>query len=87
MIVEFFGPFEKLAEKRLDIPLNAPTRLEHVLRMLSKRYPGFARYCRMESDAALNAHVTIIRNGQPVKLADKIDNKDKISILLPVTGG
>lgn len=87
MIVEFLGPFEKLAEKRLDMPLIAPTRMEAVLRTLSKRYPGFARYCRIESDAALNAHVSIIRNGQPLKLADTIEDTDKISILLPVTGG
>ena len=87
MIVEFFGPYEKLVEKRLDMPLIAPTRLEDVLRTLSKRYSGFARYCRMESDSDLNAHVSIIRNGQPVKLADMIEDTDKISILLPVTGG
>ena len=87
MVVEFFGPFEKLAEKRLDMPLVAPTPLKEVLKILSEHYPGFGRYCRMKSDAALNAHVAIIRNGQPVRLADTIEDTDQISILLPVTGG
>ncbi len=87
MVVEFFGPFEKLAEKRLDVPIAAPTRLETVMKMLAGRYPGFARYCRMESDAAFNAHVSVIRNGSHLKLADTIQDTDRISILLPVTGG
>ena len=87
MIVELFGPFDRLAEKRVDIRLDAPTQTDAVLRMLSDRYPDFPRYCRLESDAALNAHVTIIRNGVPLKLVDKIKDKDTISILLPVAGG
>ena len=52
------------------MPLIAPTRMDAVLRILYRRYPGFAQYCRMESDVTLNAHVAIIRNGQLVKLAD-----------------
>jgi len=87
MIVEFFGPFEKLAEKQANIRLDAPMKADAVLRMLSDRYPGFARYCRLKNDAALNAHAMIIRNGVPLKLADQIQDKDTISILLPVTGG
>ena len=87
MIVEFFGPFDKLAEKRVEILLDAPIRTEAVLRMLADRYPDLAPYCRFENDALLNAHITVICKGMPLKLSDTINDDDTISILLPVTGG
>ena len=87
MIVEFFGPFDKLAEKRIEIRLKHPMATDELLRMLADRYPGFAKYCRLESDAALNAHVMVIRKGAPLKLVDEIEDNDTVSILLPVTGG
>lgn len=55
--------------------------------MLASRYPGLARYSVQKNDVELSAHVMLIRDGTPLKLADKIEDEDCIDILLPVAGG
>ena len=87
MVITFFGPFEKLAEKQVRIGLKEPISTQEMLQMLASRYPGFARYSVTKNDAELSAHLMLIRNGAPLKLADKIEDKDCINILLPVVGG
>ena len=87
MIVKFFGPFEKLAEREVRIELKKPISTQEMLQVLASRYPGLARYSVQENDAGLSAHVMLIRDGTPLKLADKIEDEDSIDILLPVAGG
>ena len=87
MVIKFFGPFEKLAEKVVRIGLKESISTQEMLHMLASRYPGFARYSTKTNDAELSAHVMVIRNGAPLKLADRIEDNDRIDILLPVTGG
>ncbi len=55
--------------------------------MLASRYPALACYADKGNDAELSAHMMLIRNGAPLKLADRIEDTDCISIFLPVTGG
>jgi hypothetical protein len=87
MNVEFFGPFDKLAEKRVHIALKDSILLKDLLWILADRYPGFARYCHTGNDGELSAHITIIRSGIHLKLSDRVNDKDTVSILLPATGG
>jgi molybdopterin converting factor small subunit len=87
MLVKFFGPFEKLAEKEVRIELEEPISTQEMLQMLASRYPGLARYSVQKDDAELSAHVMLIRDGIPLKLADKIEDKDCVDIFLPVAGG
>jgi len=87
MVIKFFGHFEKLAEKEVRIGLKEPISTQEMLQMLASRYPGFARYSAKRNDVELSAHVMLIRQGAPLKLADRIEDKDRIDILLPVTGG
>lgn len=87
MVIKFFGPFEKLADKEVRIELKEPISTQEMLRMLASLYPGFAHYSVKKSDVELSAHLMFIRNGAPLKLADRIEDTDCISIFLPVTGG
>jgi len=87
MVIKFFGPFEKLAEKEVRIELKKPISTQDMLQMLASRYPGFAPYSTKRDDAELSAHVMFIRNGASLKLTDKIEDKDCVNILLPVVGG
>ena len=87
MIVEFFGPYDKLAEKKVRMTLEDSLKLKDVLMMIADRYPGLARYCHAGNDTALSSHMTIIRNGTHLKLADKVHDEDTLSFLLPATGG
>jgi molybdopterin converting factor small subunit len=87
MLVKFFGPFEKLAEREVRIVLDEPISTKEMLQMLASRYPGLARYSMQKNDVELSAHVMLIRDGTPLKLADKIEDEDCIDILLPVAGG
>jgi molybdopterin converting factor small subunit len=87
MLIQFFGPFEQLAEKEVRIDLKEPVSTREMLQMLASQYPGFARYSVTKNDAELSAHMMLIRNGAPLKLADKIEDGDCVSIFLPVTGG
>lgn len=87
MVIKFFGPFEKLAEKEARIELKKPISTQEMLQILASRYPGFTRYSDTKNDAELSAHVMLIRNGVPLKLADRIQNKDCVSIVVPVVGG
>lgn len=87
MVIKFFGPFEKLAEKEVRIELKEPIATQEMLRMLASLYPGFAHYSAQKSDVELSAHLMLIRNGAPLKLADRIEDTDCIGIFLPVTGG
>ncbi len=87
MLIKLFGPFEKFAEKEVRIGLREPISTQDMLEMLASRYPGFAPYSIKRDDAELSAHLMLIRNGEPLKLADKIEDKDCINILLPVVGG
>lgn len=87
MVIQFFGPFEQLAEKEVRIELKEPISTREMLQILASRYPGFARYSGKKNDVELSAHLMLIRNGAPLKLADRIEDTDCISIFLPVTGG
>jgi molybdopterin converting factor small subunit len=87
MVIRFFGPFENLAEKETRITLKEPISTGAMIQMLADRYPGFARYAAKQDDVDLGAHVMLVRNGAPLKLADTIEDADSIHILLPVTGG
>ena len=87
MVIRFFGPFEKIAEKEVRIELREPISAQEMLQMLASRYPGFARYSVKKNDVELSAHVMLIRNGAPLKRADRIEDEDCINILLPVVGG
>ena len=87
MVIRFFGPFEKIAEKEVRMKLKEPISTQEMLQMLASRYPGFARYSVTKNDAELSAHVMLIRNGVPLKLADRIQNKDCVNIVVPVVGG
>jgi len=87
MVIKFFGPFEKLAEKEVRIELKKPISTQDMLQMLASRYPGLAPYSTERDGAGLSAHVMFIRNGAPLKLTDKIEDKDCVNILLPVVGG
>ena len=87
MVIRFFGPFEKIAEKEVRMELKEPISTQEMLQMLASRYPGFARYSVTKNDAELSAHVMLIRNGVPLKLADRIQNKDCVNIVVPVVGG
>lgn len=87
MLIKFFGPFEKLAEKEVRIELKEPISTREMLQILASRYPGFTRYSVMKNDIELSAHVMLIRNGAYLELADMIEDMDCINIFLPVTGG
>ena len=87
MVIRFFGPFERLAEKEARIELSKPISTQEMLEMLASRYPGFARYSAETNDVELSAHIMLIRNGVPLRLADRIEDGDCINVFLPVTGG
>ncbi len=87
MVIQFFGPFEQLAEKEVRIELKKSVSTQEMLQMLASRYPALACYADKGNDAELSAHMMLIRNGAPLKLADRIEDTDCINIFLPVTGG
>ncbi|MBW2058301.1 MAG: MoaD/ThiS family protein [Deltaproteobacteria bacterium] len=87
MVIRFFGPFEQQAGREVRIRLEKPISARETLQILASRYPGFARFLEAEDDARLSAHLMLVRNGVPLRLADMVDDKDCIDILLPVTGG
>ena len=87
MRIQFFGPFENMAESDVWLEIQEPLNLAGVLGILKKRYKGLERWADKTSDAELSAHVMFLRNGKPLKLQDNVSNKDHIQVLLPVTGG
>jgi len=87
MVVKFYGPFEDLAEKEVSFELKKPVSIQEMLQMIADRYPGFAQYCAKKDDVDLAAHVMIVCNGKPLRLMDRVDDKDAVNVLLPVTGG
>jgi molybdopterin converting factor small subunit len=87
MVIQFFGPFEQLADKEVRIELKKPVSTREILQMLASQYPALARYPDRGNDAELSAHMMLIRNGAPLKLADRIEDMDCINIFLPVAGG
>jgi len=87
MVIRFFGPFEKLAEREIRIELKKAISIQDLVKILASRYPGFASYSSATTNSELSAHVMFIRNGAPLRLTDRIENTDHISILVPVTGG
>ncbi len=87
MIVRFFGPFDRMAEKEARMDLEQPISLRDLLCSFRSRYPGLAPYLDEETDLGLSAHIAFIRNGKPVKLDDIIEDGDTLDAFLPVTGG
>lgn len=87
MVIRFFAPFEELAEREVRIELEEAISTQELVTMLASRYPGFARYSAAREYGELSAHIMFIRNGAPLKLTDRIENTDHISVLVPVTGG
>ena len=51
MVIRFFGPFEKLAEKEIRIELKRTISTQDLLKMLASRYPGFASYSSEATDS------------------------------------
>ena len=87
MVIRFLGPFRKLAEREIRIELEEAISIQELVKILASRYPGFARYSGTKEYGELSAHVMFVRNGAPLKLTDRIENTDHISVLVPVTGG
>ena len=87
MIIEFFGPFQKIAEKETRIEVEAPITLAELLERLQYQYPKLKPLLMKETYAELSAHVMFIKNGEPIKLNDVLIDEDIIQVLLPVTGG
>jgi molybdopterin converting factor small subunit len=87
VIIKFFGPFEKLAEKESVINIEGSLPLQEFLQILSSRYPSLAPYIEKETQVGFSAYIVFVRNGRPLKLDDIVQNGDTIHLLLPATGG
>ena len=87
MVVKFFGPFRDLAAREATIELDEPISTRKMLGLLAERYQGFSPYADEGNEAKLFAHVMFLRNGTPLKMADRIEDTDQIDVVLPVTGG
>ena len=83
----FHAPFDKVAGKSLEIQLTAPASLHEILNGLEVRYPEMSGFLFAKSDELLSAHVMFLRNGRFLKLADIIQDRDRVDVLLPVSGG
>jgi molybdopterin converting factor small subunit len=87
MVVRFFGPFVKLASKESRMKLEDPITLRELIGRLSSRFSGFEAYAHAADDTELSAYVVFIRNGQYLKLTDRVTDGDTIEVVLPATGG
>ncbi|RJX32510.1 MAG: hypothetical protein C4525_10540 [Desulfarculus sp.] len=87
MRISFLGPFAELAGSELELALPGSISLRELIAELAVRFPGFARYAALDSDHGLSAHVCFLRQGRPLKLAERVQDQDQIQVLLPVTGG
>lgn len=65
MVITLYGPFDKLAEKKVRIQLGEPISTQEMIRMLAFRYPGFARYADKSDDAEPPAHRGGLTNQLP----------------------
>jgi molybdopterin converting factor small subunit len=87
MRVRFFGPFESMAERESEFSLDSPLTVGELIGLLSRRYPGMARYAGIRTDADLSAHLVFVRDGRLLRMSDVVADRDCLQILLPATGG
>lgn len=67
--------------------LKRPITVGELISLLSGRYNGFFPYAEKTTDPDISAHLTIIRDGRPLRLTDHVEDSDVLDFLLPVTGG
>lgn len=87
MKVHFYGPFRQAAEDECELELSGPTTVRELLAVLAGRYPGLARYAAPRDNAQLLAHMSILCDGEPLKLDDEVRDDQEVHLLMPASGG
>lgn len=86
-MLKFFGPFDRIVGREIEMKLREPVSLRTLLGKLRESYPGMAPYVYEDTDAGLSAHIFFVRDGKPVRLDDIVKDEDTLNALLPITGG
>lgn len=86
--VQFFKPFDEISGKReMEIEQVHPILVQELLKILAQKIPTFQSYLKKEGEEITNFFVILVRDGEILKLKDKVYEKDVIKILPPVSGG
>jgi molybdopterin converting factor small subunit len=88
MKVCFRRPFDELAGmKETNLEIDESVQLKDVLKLLAAKAPGLRQYLCEETDEVLNFSILFVCGDKILRLEDRIQNKDKILLLPPISGG
>ena len=93
MIVEvlYFAEMEKITNNQKEIFELPCDKLKCLIDLLLKKYKGIREIIWDDKLNNLNNIVSVIINNQPLHgekiLTKKLNDKDKIAFLLPISGG
>jgi molybdopterin converting factor small subunit len=89
--VLYFTEFKIITRKETEIFELSGNNLEKLLDLLFKQYPSLKNVIWDEENQKLNNIISLIINNQAIHEKNpsliSLKNKDKISFLLPVSGG
>lgn len=89
-MIEFIleGCLKSIAKKdSLLISINSPVPLRHLLDELQTHLKGLIPYGANTTDTQLLSNLAFYRNNCMLHIDDLLEPDDRISVLLPATGG
>ncbi len=87
--VTYASPFHEnlgLREETCETEQDSATVTE-VLKLIVDRHSSMSKFVDTSSDEAQRRHLVVAVNSRLAKLSDRVHDGDRVSLLLPVSGG
>lgn len=87
MRFELFGALRHMAGPDIEVATVEPVQLGDLLEPLAERLGRLVPYGPETTEAQLLSNLSFFRGGRMLRLADRIEADDIITVILPATGG
>lgn len=89
--VLYFAEFKDITKKESEILELSNHKLKDLIDLLTKKYDAMQKLLWDKKNASLSNNISVIVNNKPIHgqdiLSTSLNEKDKIALLLPVSGG
>jgi molybdopterin converting factor small subunit len=88
MEIRFCKPFDDLAGTGvLRLKISGSITVRDFLKSLGAQIPSFAPYIKKEGDEVQNFFAVLVRNGEILRLDDRVQDEETIRVFPPISGG
>jgi molybdopterin converting factor small subunit len=88
MEIRFFKPFDEIAgTDSFRLRIHKPTAVRDLLKRLETEIPAFKPYVKKEGDEVQNFFAVLVKDGEILKLDDRLKDEDVVKVFPPISGG